>query len=517
MSFKEGSASKLSNYLLALIIVASGILLGVTYNYILFPLAWVCYVPLFYVVLAYKFSPLKSFLSGFCAATIHGLIVLSWIIGTTSRYAGSQSVLGYIFSFAGALIFAIKTGFPFFIFSHLMSWYGNKNTLGKTIVLLGTASVFVISDWIFSVIFTDIPWMFHFLGYTQSTNLYFSQLAELGGVWLITFILIFLNLLFTVSLHEKSNKIFFSGVSLIILIHAYGFIRYAAVEVNGKKHLKIALVCDNTEPEIRWNKQYVNQYVHTLFKLNKEAVSHYPDLIIWNEGSIPWSFSEDDDFLKEVLKQTRPYGSHQLLSYFTYAGRDSGSSYNSAYLLDSTGKIEGRYDKCKLLGGLEKPLWNCKALQLPFLTLKNTDIEGTHLSPIESKDISKVGVLICNESLTDIPSAALAHSNAGFLTLMANDNWFSKTQLAAHHFYITRFRAIETRKDIAINANMGYSGLIASNGDIKELSTEMSPKVLYFDVNTNKNASSFELRKEIFIGAMFLTFIISLIKRKEKT
>lgn len=516
MSFKKEAASKHSNYLLALIIVSSGILLGVTYNYILFPLAWICYVPLFYFVLANKFSPIKSFFSGFCAATIHGLIVLSWIVGTTSRYAGSESVLGYVFSFAGALIFAIKTGFPFLILSFLMKRYENKNTLEKLILLTGIASVFVISDWIFSVIFTDIPWMFHFLGYTQSTDLYFSQLAELGGVWLVTFVLISLNLLFTLSILEKNNKVFFSGILLIILIHGYGFIRYASIDGNGKKHLRIALICDNTEPEVRWDKQYVNQYVQTLLRLNREAVSHRPDLIIWNEGSIPWSFSKDDDFLKEILKQTNPYGSHQLLSYFTYADRDSSLSYNSAYLLACSGKIEGRYDKCKLLGGLEKPLWNCKALQLPFFNLKNTDVEGTHLSPIECKDMGKVGVLICNESLTDNPSSALARSGAGFLTLMANDNWFSKTQLAAHHFYITRFRAIETRKDIAINANMGYSGLITSNGDIKELSNEMSPKVLYFDVNTTENGSAFTLRKEIVIGIMFLIFIISLIKRKEK-
>jgi apolipoprotein N-acyltransferase len=51
---------------------------------------------------------------------------------------------------------------------------------------------------------------------------------------------------------------------------------------------------------------------------------------------------------------------------------------------------------------------------------------------------------------------------------LSNDGWFSDTYLAASHFYNARLRAVETRKDLAINSNNGRSGLINASGHITE-------------------------------------------------
>ena len=515
----KNKKSDTGNLKIALITIISGILLGITYYSFLFPLGWICYVALFYILISYRLKPFKSFLVGFLAATIHGLIIFSWMPVITTKYTGSQINSGYIFSLIGALIFAIKTGISFIILSHLINKYNGTSIFSKIILLLGAAFAFVVTDWMYSIVFIDVPWMLHFFGYTQATDLYFSQIAEIGGVWLITFFLIIINLIFAIALVEKSRKLFLASIFLLIIIHIYGLIRLATLNENGGKQLKIALICDNTEPEIRWNGQFVNEYVQTLFRLNKEAVSHNPDLIIWNEGAIPWSYKKDDDFLKEILKQTEKTKAYQLLSYFTVTGYDSSYSYNSAYLFNKNGQIEGRYDKSRLLGGLEKPLWNIKALQLPFFNAntKSKNMEGTNIKPLEASVIGKVGVLICNESLTDNLTSKLAASGAGFLTLMANDNWFLKTQLPLHHFYHTRLRAIETRKDIVINSNLGYSGLVTSTGEIKGLSNKTHPEVLFLEVNTNNKKSQFETRKEIFLYISFLLLtIISLKKRRKK-
>ena len=60
----------------------------------------------------------------------------------------------------------------------------------------------------------------------------------------------------------------------------------------------------------------------------------------------------------------------------------------------------------------------------------------------------------------------MANNGAQFLLNLSNDGWFSDTYLVNLHFYSVRMRAVETRKDIAINSNNGYSGLIKASGEI---------------------------------------------------
>jgi apolipoprotein N-acyltransferase len=49
---------------------------------------------------------------------------------------------------------------------------------------------------------------------------------------------------------------------------------------------------------------------------------------------------------------------------------------------------------------------------------------------------------------------------------MSNDGWFRGTWLVKQHFYNARLRAVETRKDIAVNSNNGRSGCIDASGRI---------------------------------------------------
>jgi apolipoprotein N-acyltransferase len=49
---------------------------------------------------------------------------------------------------------------------------------------------------------------------------------------------------------------------------------------------------------------------------------------------------------------------------------------------------------------------------------------------------------------------------------MSNDGWFRDTWLVRQHFYNARLRAVETRKDIVINSNNGWSGFIDAAGRI---------------------------------------------------
>ncbi len=498
------------------ITILSGVLMSIASKYFVSYLGWISMVGLFYIILKYEMKPLSSFGIGIASAGIEGIILFEWMNKLANNYTGGQSSMCWVLVISSAIIFAIKNGLLLAVFSYILH---KKSSKYKTVIsALAVASFCVIIDAVNVYIFEETPWLFHLHGYTQSTNLYSSQLVEIAGIGGLTFSIIICNILFASAIVNKNRKHLFSSIAIIILIHLYGFIRVKTFNSDGEKTFKVALICDNTPPNIRWNENEVNSYINTLLKLNKEAIKTNPDLIIWNEGVIPWTYREDDEFLKEILKEMKNSNSFQLISYFTE--NENGTSYNSAYLISKDGKVEGRYDKTKLLGGLEKPLWDIKNLQLPFNNSNtiNKTICGKGIYPIKNKKFDKIGVMICNESVTEEAANKLSNRGAGFIVSMANDNWFANTELISHHFYYTRMHAIEARKDVVVNSNMGISGIIKANGKIELKSQDKKPQLITATVNSSTNESFTASRIRIFeiLSSILFILIILNFKKHEK-
>ena len=111
----------------------------------------------------------------------------------------------------------------------------------------------------------------------------------------------------------------------------------------------------------------------------------------------------------------------------------------------------------------------------------------------------------------------MAKRGAEFFCNMGNDGWFNNTYIVRIHFYNTRLRAVETRKDVVVNCNNGYSGLIEASGNIAEQEKSTDPFVKIADVYPNNYqtlAAAFPLLF-IYICAAYLLFV-SLMKLLEK-
>jgi len=78
-----------------------------------------------------------------------------------------------------------------------------------------------------------------------------------------------------------------------------------------------------------------------------------------------------------------------------------------------------------------------------------------------------IGVLICNESLSEAKYAGYEQGDANLLVVMSNDAWFENTPLQMHHFYITGIGAVMSGRDVVINSNRGIAGIVRRNGAIE--------------------------------------------------
>jgi apolipoprotein N-acyltransferase len=263
-----------------------------------------------------------------------------------------------------------------------------------------------------------------------------------------------------------------------------------------------------------WDNSTGNILVQKLLDLNRLAVTMKPDVALWSESAIPWTYSKDDDLVKAVMEITDPARVTHIMGINTAYKKNE--VFNSAYCILPGGNVTGRYDKQYLLSFIEKPLYGWI---MPFFSSKGYSAlyDTAHSKPLLTP-FGKAGFLICNEAA--IPAAAANQVNQGaeFLFNMSNDGWFNDTYIVNLHFYYARLRAVESRKDVAINCNNGFSGLIKASGDIeeKEISTEPFVKMVTIEPNNYTTIASLYPNIFIYSCAFYMAIVcISIFFKKE--
>jgi apolipoprotein N-acyltransferase len=123
----------------------------------------------------------------------------------------------------------------------------------------------------------------------------------------------------------------------------------------------------------------------------------------------------------------------------------------------------------------------------------------------------KAGFLICNEAALPAAAANQVKQGAEFLINMSNDGWFNDTYIVQAHYYYARLRAVESRKDIAINCNNGFSGLIKASGDIEVQEKSTEPFVKIVTIQPNKYITLASTYPLIFIYGCGIYIAIVLI------
>lgn len=375
-------------------------------------------------------------------------------------------------------------------------------------------------EFIRSFLLTGFAW--YYLGHTQHTNLMLIQIADLGGVYLVSFLVAAVNafifdFLYQIPglrdacrwqeprhLNDKSRPL--AGGSVwrpglkyeagLLLIAVVGTLIYGGWRLDQNRFERgplVALLQTNEAQSTRDDIDRLKLARH-YDALNRRAIGHYPvpELIVGPETSYPTFWLESSPKLeiakiprewRELEVETRRHFSSDLvkasptshllgLNSFTLDQDLKERRFNSALFVQKSGQIAARFDKMHRV-----PFGEYVPLQwIPFIE-KISPYEGNY--GIEAGDKFtrfelgkyKFGVLICYED-TD-PFLAPNYVRAGsdgppvdFLINMSNDGWFNGSSEHDEHLAISRFRAIECRRALARSVNMGISAVIDGNGRI---------------------------------------------------
>lgn len=491
------------------VLFIGGIIMGVTYLFFQFYLAWFCLIPLFYVL--EKANTRQSFLYSFFYGIIVSTILHYWIIPVASMYSGGFTLYSILFYFAAILYFSL-----YFAFFGLGYRFLRSRSTSLILAGVSISGLYILLELIKINLFPGLPWFHYNLAVTQARNLWIIQWASLGGFYVIIFTIVFFNYLLTQFIITKKNFLLKTVAAVVVVFILGGFHLSTTNDDTTNNKLDVVILNENIPAETRWNDLTGDSLANIFIKLNEEAVKYNPDLIVWSETAIPWKFEPDDEFIPKVLSITNRSKANHLLGIFSPSSQNNNLVYNSAYLIEHDERIKARYDKTILLDFLEKPFDGNLLSVLPFINAGRYE----NILPGKSRNViqtgkAQIGVLICNESLSDDMYSEYVKAGANLLVLMSNDAWFENTPLRMHHFYITRIEAVKSGRDVIVNSNRGLAGIIRCNGNVEVSAPSNTARIINCEAHLSSKKTVYSAIKNFTIPFYLLLTIVPIFKRRK--
>ena len=442
-----------------LLSIVSAILLIFTYPGFNFEfLAWIAFIPLFF---ALENNNIKErFLKGYLFGIVFFSGVLYWLFGI--------SVPG-----AAALILVLALAPA--IFSLLYSSAARRPLLAVILV----PSAWVSTEYLRAHLFTGFPWAL--LGYSQSLNLYLIQIADITGVYGVSFLIVLFNFGVYLALrkHPARRYVLFFIFALFILALSYGHNKTRVVYPAQK--LKVAVIQGNIAQEMKWDPRQRGFIIDRYKALTKAALKEDPHLVIWPETSLP-GYLEEYDLKSEITGFARSNKTHLLLGTLRESRQ---GTYNSATFISDEGDVLGNYDKIHLVPfGEFVPFGRVLAPLRSFIdkpmgdfargrdfTVFKFRLRRVAFKPRQIRATTRFyefAALICYEDIFPELSRNFVRKGARFLVNITNDAWFGRTAAPFQHAQGSVFRAIENRVPVIRAANTGVSCIIDHNGKVSE-------------------------------------------------
>jgi apolipoprotein N-acyltransferase len=322
-------------------------------------------------------------------------------------------------------------------------------------------------EYVRAFLISGFPW--ENLGYSQYDQLHLIQISDMLGVYGLSALIMAVNgVLFEFLNTVRRNGTLvwkpLVGVGLVL----GGFLAYGAWRIEKTDRIvgdspkrTVALVQGNIDQSVKWLPSFQDETMRRYATLSTDALKSDPELIIWPETALPFYFLHEQDLTAETLELVRTSGVHFVLGSPSFLRTGQRIRYyNSAYLVDPTGKVVGKYDKVHLVPyGEYVPLKRF----FPFLGKMVEavgDFESGERGQILTWGNEKVGMLICFEAIFPELARSMVRNGAQLLINITNDAWFGRSSAPYQHLSMVVFRAVENHLAVARAANTGISAYV---------------------------------------------------------
>lgn len=358
----------------------------------------------------------------------------------------------------------------------ILEWIRSLTLINAQYLALWGAALWGGMELAVSHLLTGFPWLL--LGATQLPWTPLAQTAALGGVPMISFIIVWTSLSLGIGIARSrltspspwkwmADVIVPAGV--IGLLSIYGYERIKTIDASRPaESFRVALIQPAFPQTLIWNSQEDQSRFDDLLSLSEAALKLEPDLLVWPEGAFSGNI---ESFVPvwDLLDR------HQAWLCFngtdvdvTTLDTEDPTTFNAAFLMDPSGKLTDTYHKRHLvMFGEFVPL----SQWFPFLKML-TPIQHLFTPGKQSKTFSmplqnvQLYPLICFEDVMPYLTRGATRQQIDFLLNLTNDGWFKESAAQFQHASLAAFRSIETGLPMIRCGNNGLTCWIDPTGQL---------------------------------------------------
>lgn len=408
----------------------------------------------------------KSFLAGWLFGFGYFLSGIYWI-GNALLVEGNPYLWAYPFAAAGLpAAMAFYFAFPALVTRLL---HGGRD--GRSFAIFCVASM--LFEYLRARLFTGFPWNLY--GMTWSGNLEMLQFLSVGGIYVLSFLTIFMFLApaFALCGHSpKKARIAVIAVAVLtgISLYVYGAQRLAAHPTEYREDVVVQLVQPNIPQSEKWDGALMwDNYRKIMNILRRDALldGKGPSparLLVLPETAITYHHLSEPSAI-EALRGSVAHFNEKTYLLSGALLKDKDGYHNSLIALDTEGRTAYSFDKFHLV-----PFGEYMPFQkyIPFGPLVDFAgfVEGPGPQTAQIDGVPPFSPLVCYEVIfagevtTDNPV------RPEWIVNVTNDAWYGVSPGPFQHMAHAVYRAIEEGVPVVRSANTGISAVIDPYGRI---------------------------------------------------
>ena len=212
-------------------------------------------------------------------------------------------------------------------------------------------SAWVALEFLRSHLFSGLGW--NLLAYSQTGWLPLIQIADLTGVWGVSFLIVMGNValaeLFTRGI-PPAARWKSAAVAAVGVLLALGYGAWRISRLAGSGMLRVAVLQGNIPHDQTWDEAYRDSTLQRYQALTERAAATRPDVIVWPETTVPGYLGVDEEITQRVTALARQVRCPLLVGAPAPTIHDERITLmNSATLIDALGNLVARYDKMHLV------------------------------------------------------------------------------------------------------------------------------------------------------------------------
>lgn len=480
-----------------LLLILSGIILGISFPPFPFPFTLLIFVGLIpYFIVIKRRTTLASISSAtFLFSLVFSLITIYWV-GSWSSEADPYLML------AGVALLLV---YPCVMLIPSTLFYLTRKVFPKFDAIWFFPLFWVTLEYLLTQTDLRFPWLL--LGHGLAKFNLFIQGADIVGTNGLSLIAAYLNVLLFKSFFEKNSERKFRLKPLLIAVFIflcmiiYGIYKTSTFRISERK-VRIGIVQPNLNPWDKWSTGNLSDLLNMYLTLSQKCVDEGAEVILWPETALPvYAFGGTYPMVENSIYNFLDTNHVSLLtgmpdiiydlnqnnipedSKYSGPGNYYYRTYNAVLGLNPGSRSIQRYGKMKLVPLGERVPFVDQFAFLGDLLKWGVGITGWNIGKDttvfkiknEKIDTIKVGGLVCYESVDPVFVTAFVQKGAELITVVTNDSWYGKSSGPYQHKDFAMLRAVENRRSVVRCANGGVSCIINAKGNILA-ETEMFEK-----------------------------------------